>query len=106
MALREITINGQTILVEVADLKVEGQSADNRREPTAASAEGGDMTDRIDHLLKALTAPVQAACQAAGAAEWSLRINIGFGGKAALPFIASGEANAAVRVTAKWKPAA
>jgi len=39
----------------MADLKVEGQSADNRRENTTASAEGGDMTDRIDQLLKALT---------------------------------------------------
>lgn len=104
MALREILIDGQPILVEVADLEVEGQSTGLRRENTDATGEAGDLTERIDHLLQTLTAPVKAACKAAGAAEWTLEISLGFAGKAALPFVASGEANAAVKVIAKWAP--
>lgn len=106
MALREITINGQPILVEVADLQVEGETAGGRFEDTDATDRIGDMKDRLDALVQALTAPVQAAFKTAGAAEWTLEISIGFTGTTGVPFIASGEANAAVKVTATWKKAA
>lgn len=109
MALREITVNGQPILVEVADLTVENQpatSAGDRFEYTSATDRIGDMKDRIDPIVKALAAPVQAAFQAAGAAEWTMEISIGFKGETGIPFLAAGEANAAVKVSATWKPKA
>ena len=113
MALREITIDGQPILVEVADLSVENAvthetlatRGGGRFEYTDATDKISDMKDRLDHLVKALTAPVQNAFKGAGADEWSLEISIGFKGETGLPFIASGEANAALKVSAKWKKA-
>jgi hypothetical protein len=105
MALREIKVGGQTILVEVIDLTVEGQTpgAGGRFEDTSATDKLGDMGGRVSDLLKAMTTPVQAALKAAAADEWTLEVCLGFKGETGVPFIASGEANAAVKVTAKWK---
>lgn len=102
MALREITINDQAILVEVADLEIEGQPAGNRRENTSLTQQLGDMRGRLDQVLQVITVPVQAALETAGAAEWSIEISIGFKGETGVPFLASGEANAALKVIAKW----
>lgn len=102
MALREITIDNQKIWVEVADLEIEGQPAGNRRENTSRAQQLGDMRGRLDQVLQVVTAPVQAALRTAGAAEWSIEISIGFEGGVGVPFLASGEANAALKVTAKW----
>jgi hypothetical protein len=109
MALREILIDGQPILVEVADLEVEGQTAATRGggrfQYTDATDKIGDMKDRLDHLVQVLATPVQNALKGAGADEWTVEISIGFKGETGLPFIASGEANAALKVSAKWKKA-
>ena len=43
MALREITINGEPILVEVADLQVEGQTAGDSFENTSVTGWLGDV---------------------------------------------------------------
>lgn len=103
MPLKTIALNGQSILVEVADLKAEGQipgpSADGFENTSLAD----DMKDRLDPILRALAAPVQAVMQAAGAAEWSIEINVGFEGEAGIPFLANGKANAAAKVSATWK---
>lgn len=106
MALREITLGDQAILVEVADLEVEGQApggAGEGFEYTSLSGEVGDVKDRIYQLVKTLAAPIREALKDAAADEWSLKVCLGFKGQTGLPFIASGEANAAVKVTAKWK---
>ena len=106
MPLREIMLNGQPILVEVADLTVEGEpAAPNRFENTDLTGRLADMKDRIGPIINALAAPVQAAMKAAGAAEWSIEVNIGFKGETGVPFLAAAEANAAVKVSAKWKAA-
>jgi len=34
--------------------------------------------------------------------EWAVEFNIGFKGKAGIPFVASGEASSALKITAKW----
>lgn len=102
MALREITIYNQKILVEVADLEIEGQPTGDGFEDTSLFDDLGDIKDRLSPLLEIITAPVAAAFKTAGAAEWSLEISIGFKGGTGVPFLASGEANAALKVTAKW----
>jgi hypothetical protein len=105
MALREISINDEPILIEVTDLQIEGQPDSGRFEFTDATKKIGDMKERLDQMIKGLTAPVQDALRGAGADEWTLEISIGFKGGTGLPFIASGEANAALKVSAKWKKA-
>jgi len=102
MALKEITVDGEVILVEVTDLPVEGgavRGSGGRFEYTAA---GGDMGKYISGLVQAMTKPVQRAIDGAGASEWTLELNLGFKGETGLPFIAKGEAEGAVKVTAKW----
>lgn len=102
MALREITVGGKAVLVEVAEVEVEGvQGGGDRFQYT--SAKESDIAERIRDLVSVLTMPVQAAFEGTGAEEWSLEINCGFKGETGVPFIAKGEANAAVKVTAKWK---
>ncbi len=113
MALREILVNGKPLLVEVSPLEQEGGGnavpaarARGRHEYTDARGErsGGehDLADRIRDLVAVVTAPVQAAFEGSGAAEWTLEVNVGFKGETGLPFVAKGEANAAVKVSAKW----
>lgn len=118
MALKAIEVDGETILVEVTDLELEralepgaGQSGgDGRWEPTAktpgGAADDPDMGRRISALVGVLSAPVQRSLARAGAAEWTMEITLGFKGETGVPFVAKGEANAAVKVTARWgKPA-
>ena len=102
MALKEIKVDGQPILVEVTDLPVEageGGQGGGDFEYTAAPA---DMGERVSGLVGVLTAPIQRALAAAQAAEWTLEVTMGFKGETGLPFIAKGEANGAVKVTARW----
>lgn len=101
MTLKNIMVGGKAVLVEVAELEVEGGATDAGFEYTAFS--GGDVAERIRDLVGVLTAPVRAAFEGSGAEEWSLEVNFGFKGETGVPFIAKGEANAAVKVTAKWK---
>lgn len=101
MGLKGVMVGGKAVLVEVTELEVEGGAVGTDYEYTALS--GGDIADRIRDLVGVLTAPVRAAFEGAGAEEWSLEVNLGFKGETGVPFIAKGEANAAVKVTAKWK---
>jgi len=106
MALKEIQVGDQTILVEVSDLFVQGGAAGaagGRFQETAASeAVPEDIGERVSGLVRAMTAPIQQALKTAEAAEWTLELTLGFKGESGIPFIAKGEANGAVKVTAKW----
>ena len=99
MALKEIKVGGNPVLVEVTVLDMEGREGFEY----TSKDENEDMAERIEGLVSVLTAPVQTAFTGAGADEWSLEVNVGFKGETGLPFVAKGEANAAVKVTAKWK---
>lgn len=104
MALKEIEIDGQSVLVEVTELEVEGGGGAGRWKQT--SKDDQEMGQRISGLVGVLTAPVRRSLETAGAAEWTMEITLGFKGETGVPFVAKGEANAAVKVIAKWsKPA-
>ena len=97
---------GQTIYIEVTDIEQEssehgGSSGDY--EYTSAVSELMDAGERIRSTISALASTVHQALSSAQAAEWTLEINIGFKGKAGIPFVTEGEANGAVKVSAKWK---
>jgi hypothetical protein len=47
---------------------------------------------------------VHASLKAANPDEWSVEMNIGFKGKATpIPYIASGELDGGIKITATWK---
>lgn len=100
MALKEIKLNGKAVLVEVAELDARGVGRDRGGE--LAGSGDQDLAQRIEDLVATLSSPVQRAFRGSGAEEWSMEVNFGFKGETGLPFIAKGEANAAVKVTAKW----
>ncbi len=103
MALKEITLNGKTVLVEVAELGANRGGRDRGGELTGCGDQ--DLAQRIEDLVATLSSPIQAAFRGSGVEEWSMEVNFGFKGETGLPFIAKGEANASVKVTAKWKGA-
>lgn len=101
-----LDFNGETIYVEVSeiggDIKAAGKT-DDGFEDTSATDELINAGEKVRSTISALAATVQQALTKANPAEWSLEINIGFKGKAGIPFVTEGEANGAVKVTAKWK---
>lgn len=104
--IEALKFGDQTIYVEVAEVEQEpsqrgGDSGDY--EYTSATSELIDAGERIRSTISALAATVQQALVGAKPAEWGVEITIGFKGKAGIPFIAEGEANGAVKVSAKWK---
>lgn len=104
MTLRQVTLGGKTILVEIADLPVEGGAGPSERfENTSVREKVGDLADSIRDLVEVVTAPARAAFAGSQPEEWAIELNIGFKGESGLPFVAKGEANAAVKITAKWK---
>lgn len=111
---RLITIDGVQVYVEVEELSGESVmpaptrgGAGTRRgiEPTAVAGKLTDVGDSLRAAIKAVTGPVQAALKDLPPDEWSIELNIGFKGEAGLPCITKGEANASVKLTAKWKKA-
>jgi hypothetical protein len=104
MALKQVSLGGKNIWIEVAELPVEGGVAQGDRfENTSVREKVGDLADSIRDLVEVVTAPARAAFEGSQAEEWAIELNIGFKGETGLPFVAKGEANAAVKITAKWK---
>ena len=104
MALKEVSLGGKAILLEVVDLEVEEASeGDPDFENTSVREKVGDLADSIRDLVEVVTAPARAAFEGSQAEEWAIELNIGFKGETGWPFVAKGEANAAVKITAKWK---
>jgi hypothetical protein len=61
-----------------------------------------DSAERVRTTVRTFLAPVAEAAKQAGPKEWTVELSIGFKGAAGIPFLASGEANAGIKVTAKW----
>ncbi|MGD0959471.1 MAG: CU044_2847 family protein [Methylomonas sp.] len=107
-SIQALKFGGETIYIEVSD--VDNSYVDKKRamakkddmENVNALEEIVDIGQKLDGTIKALTQTVKSALAAAEPKEWSLEINLGFEGKAGIPFITQGEANCAVKVVAKW----
>ncbi len=118
---RPIQIDAETIIfVEVEELSSEeeadfakiGSSKGKPSVPLRADAvETSKPTDRIietvDYLkdsLRGVLRVVHASMQDHAPDEWGVELTIGFKGTAnPIPVFVSGEANAALKVHAKWK---
>jgi hypothetical protein len=92
-----------TIWIEVTEVEQKGvaQKGDGF-EKVSMEDELQQAGDRVRQTIAALAGTVHGALEAAQPQEWSIEINIGFKGSAGIPFVTSGEANGAVKVTAKW----
>jgi hypothetical protein len=69
-----------------------------------ASAPGAAELAQIGPTLEAVLEPIKASClKLPGLSEVSVEVSLGFKGTVGF-FVAKGEANGAVKVTAKWSP--
>lgn len=115
MAVQTVQIGSESVLIEVVPI-----ASDDKLPASAAPAprRGGvgmenvsvasDMVDAARHIqaiVAAVVAPVNSAMQSIAADEWGVELSLGFKGGAGIPFVVNGEANGAVKVTAKWKRA-
>ncbi|MDZ7858363.1 CU044_2847 family protein [Sphaerotilus sp.] len=109
-----ITIDGVQVYVEVealdlpvpADATAPGTRGIGQRrnvEPTGVAEKLGDVGDQLRAAIKSITGPMHSALKELPPDEWTIELNIGFKGQAGIPCITKGEANASVKVTAKWK---
>jgi hypothetical protein len=97
--IEALNFNGETIYVEVAEVEQTGGGY----EEVSATEEIINAGEKVRHTISALAATVQEALSKVSPNEWTMEVAIGFKGKAGIPFITEGEANGAVKVTAKWK---
>lgn len=103
--IQPIKLGDQTIYVEVSEVEEQGRAmgGPDDIEYVDALEKVKEAGDRVRETIEAWCMTVQSAVDRANPDEWSLEINLGFKGKAGIPFITEGEANGAVKVTAKWK---
>lgn len=115
VSLQQIEIDGQPIWVEVAEVNVvpvRGGAASDERFARTSATRGGQASGVTEALssvdlsatLAAIVGPVRATLDRFTPDEVTLELALGFNGKVGV-FVASGEANAQVKISAKWKPA-
>ncbi len=94
------------IYMEVAEVEAQkGEKEDHESGYEEVSATGDTLVDageRVTGTVRALTASVRQALEGAAPKEWSVEIMLGFKAGSGIPFIAEGEANGSVKITAKW----
>jgi len=98
------------IETESGDIAIEGLPVASRPDlPEGAVPRTSSLMEVVDSLammkqnIGLIALQVQEAFADNKPEEWGVEFNIGFKGKAAIPFIAQGEASSALKVTAKWK---
>ena len=110
-SIRPLNVNGTTIWVEVEDTVVQpptrstttrgGGTVDTSSEAAQIAADGLTKVD-IAATLQAILQPVHQALQASKPDEVSVELSLGLKGEIGV-FVAKGEGNASLKVTAKWK---
>lgn len=98
--IEALQFDGETIYVEVSEIE---QEEEDGYEKTAAEGKLLSAGQQVRKTIEVLAATIHGALEQVQPAEWTLEINLGFKGKAGIPFVTEGEANGAVKVTAKWK---
>lgn len=103
--IEPLKFGDETIYIEVSDVERHGvaRQDEDGLEDVNALDDIVDAAEQIRGTIKALAKTVQAALVESQPKEWTLEINLGFKGSAGIPFLAQGEANGAVKVTAKWQ---
>ena len=115
MAERRIepfAFHGKIIYIEVTEAQVDrvvappgvsDQELPDYIEYTGVQDKVIAAADAVRDTIAALAETVHQGLAALKPDEWKLEVNLGFKGKTGLPFVAEGEANGAVKVSATWK---
>ena len=99
--IEPLNFNGETIYIEVSEVE---QETEDGYEETSAAEKMAEAGDRVRSTISALAGSVGKALNGVdGPEEWTIEVNLGFNGKAGIPFVTEGGVNGAVKVTAKWK---
>jgi hypothetical protein len=100
--------HGKTIYIEVTDAQLglsvaSGQGLPDDMEYTGLKDKAITAADAVRDTIAALAKTVHQGLGGLAPDEWKLEVNLGFKGKTGLPFVAEGETNGAVKVSATWK---
>lgn len=104
--IEQIEINGQTVWMEVESVSpvVAGKAGGGEFSDTSAATATADALKKVDvaSTLAAVVSPVKDALDSFKPDEVSLELTLGFKADIGV-FVASGEANAQLKVNVKWK---
>ena len=106
--VQQINLGGTLVWVEVSDIGRTSAGADPFDRTSAGAGEMAEQASQqlakadIGPTLLAVFEPVHRALAGTGPEEVSVELSIGIKGGIGF-FIASGEANASLKVSAKWK---
>lgn len=103
--IQALKFGNDTIYIEVSEVAQEGVikiDDDDELEKINALDDVINTGQQLVAAIRGLVGAVKSGLDEAKPKEWTLEINLGFKGKAGIPFITEGEANGAVKVTAKW----
>ncbi|MDH3598668.1 MAG: hypothetical protein OEU26_03395 [Candidatus Tectomicrobia bacterium] len=105
--IEPLKFNGETIFIEVSEIEQDQTSEEtspgDAYEDISAETRLIEAGERVRSTISTLAATVRHALDKVEPSEWTLEINLGFKGKAGIPFVTQGEANGAIKVTAKWQ---
>lgn len=108
--LQSIDVDGHAIWVEVEELRITGDRQQPPRGKFADTSASGPADAAIQSVAKVdvesaldtLIAPIHRALAKVRPEEVSIELSLGLKGEVGV-FVAKGEGNASVKVTAKWK---
>lgn len=110
MPITAVLLDGVTVHLEIDGLETpvslhstQGMLTDRALEETGVTDRIADVGDELRRMLRAVVKSAKQSLEDAQPNEWSVELNIGFKGEAGIPCLTKGEANAAFKVTAKWK---
>ncbi len=105
--LEQFEVDGQTIWVETQALEIAsstGAVGDDEFAPTSSRPLEALKKVDLAATLNAVLGPIQSALKSVKPDEVNLELSLGFKAGAGV-FVASGEGNAQLKLTLKWKPA-
>jgi hypothetical protein len=109
MVTRLVLVNGIQMRVEVDELNVAADTqlavddlASRGLVPTGVADRAAEVGDDLQKMLRAVTGTIHQALEAARPTEFSVELLVGFSGAAGIPCLTRGEANASIKLTAKW----
>ena len=109
MPTRLIRLNGIELHVEVDELDIPGDRraksddlADRGLTATGVADRVTDSASELREMLSAVTSSVRGALDQSKPSEWAIELMVGFKGEAGVPCLMKGEANASIKLTAKW----
>ena len=109
MPTRLVQFNGTEFNVEVDDLEAQiahptefGDLLGRGLTETGVLDRVADAGTELRQMLAAVTSSISQAMEKSKPKEWSVELSVGFKGESGVPCLTKGEANASIKLTAKW----